>query len=190
MKTEYEVKFLDIDLEKTIENIKSLWGKLEKKKTLMRRVVFETPVNKKWSYIRVRDEWDKITTTYKEENLSKLDINSVKELETTVWSFEEMKAIYKKLGLKDKSYQENYREVWEINQEIELMIDTWPWLKTYIEIEWENEEIVRIYSKKLWFDYKSWVFGSVFQIYKKKLWLWYEYINSLKEITFENPPKA
>lgn len=189
MKTEYEVVFTNIDVEKTIEKIKSLGWELIKENTLMRRVVFETPENKRWSYIRVRDEWDKITTTYKEEKSWNLDITSVRELETTVWSFEQMIAIYKKLWLKQKAYQETYREVWEIDSEIELMIDLWPGLKPYIEIEWENEEIVKKYSKLLWFDYDSWVFWSCFQIYEKELWLYYDYINSLKEITFENPPK-
>jgi hypothetical protein len=39
---------------------------------------------------RVRDEWDKITCTYKEKNLLINDINSIKELETIVKDFEVM----------------------------------------------------------------------------------------------------
>jgi hypothetical protein len=34
--------------------------------------------------------------------------------------------IFRKLGLKEKSFQEMYREIWQINDEIELMIDLWP----------------------------------------------------------------
>ena len=41
----------------------------------MKRVIFEIINNKRWNYLRVRDKWDKITCTYKEENLSKTDIN-------------------------------------------------------------------------------------------------------------------
>jgi hypothetical protein len=62
-------------------------------------------------------------------------------------------------------------------------------LNPYIEIEWENEEIVRKYSKLLWFNYNDWVFGSSFQIYEKELWIDFETINKLKEITFDNIPK-
>lgn len=69
MKTEYEVVFTNIDREKIIDKIKNLGWICAKKNTLMKRVIFETPNNKRWSYLRVRDEWDKITCTYKEENL-------------------------------------------------------------------------------------------------------------------------
>ena len=69
------------------------------------------------------------------------------------------------------------------------MIDLWPWLKPYIEIEWENEEVVKKYSQLLWFNYDDWIFGTSFQIYEKELWLDYDFINWLKEITFDNIPK-
>jgi hypothetical protein len=69
------------------------------------------------------------------------------------------------------------------------MIDLWPWLNPYIEIEWENEELVKKYSNLLWFDYNNWIFWTAFQVYEKELWLDYEFINSLKEITFDNIPQ-
>lgn len=46
----------------------------------MKRIVFNNPAKNK-SYVRVRDEWDRITCTYKEITESEnwdLDINSVK----------------------------------------------------------------------------------------------------------------
>lgn len=189
MKTEYEVVFTNIDREKIIDKIKNLGWICAKKNTLMKRVIFEIPNNKRWSYLRVRDEWDKITCTYKEENLLVSDINSIKELETIVKDFDIMVNIFRKLWLNEKSYQETYREVWRINDEIEIMIDLWPWLNPYIEIEWENEEVVKKYSILLWFDYNNWIFWTSFQIYEKELWLDYEFINSLKEITFDNIPR-
>ncbi len=189
MKTEYEVVFMDINREELIQKIMDLWWICSKKNTLMKRVIFETLNNKRWSYLRVRDEWDKITCTYKQEDLLKTDINSIKELETVVEDFDIMVNIFRKLWLVEKSYQETYREVWEINGEIEFMIDLWPWLKPYIEIEWENEEVVKKYSQLLWFNYDDWIFGTSFQIYEKELWLDYDFINWLKEITFDNIPK-
>jgi predicted adenylyl cyclase CyaB len=189
MKTEFEVVFSEIDRESIINKIKALNWICIKENTLMKRVIFEIPNNKRWSYLRVRDEWDKITCTYKEENLLINDINSIKELETVVKDFDVMVDIFRKLWLNEKSYQETYREVWAINNEIEIMIDLWPWLKPYIEIEWENEEVVKKYSNLLWFDYDNWIFWSSFQVYEKELWLDYDFLNSLKEVTFENIPK-
>ena len=188
MQTEFEVVFSDIDKLNIIEKIKGLWWVCIKENTLMKRVVFDNPTGKEGSYVRVRDEWDKITCTYKETKQWKLDINSVSELETEVWDFEEMVNIFKKLWLKEKSFQEMYREVWQINNEIEFMLDLWPWLKPYIEIEGKNEEIVRKYSKILDFDYKNWIFGWSFQVYEKELYIEFDVVNGLKEITFANPP--
>lgn len=189
MKTEYEVVFTNIEREKFIDKIKSIGWICTKENTLMKRIIFEIPNNKRSSYLRVRDEWDKITCTYKEENLLVNNIDSIKELETVVKDFEVMINIFRKLWLNEKSYQETYREVWSINNEIEIMIDLWPWLNPYIEIEWENEELVRKYSSLLWFDYNVWIFWTSFQVYEKESWLDYEFMNSLKEITFENIPR-
>lgn len=186
MKIEYEIVFSSINLIEIIEKIINLWWIKIKEKTLMKRIVFDSPYYWKWSYLRIRDEWDKITCTYKESKEWRLDITSVSELETEVKDFEVIVWIFRKLWLKEKSYQENYREVWEINNEIELMIDQWPGLKPYIEIEWENEEIVKKYTKLLWFDYTNWVFGSSFDVYEKELWIKFDDINNLKRITFEN----
>jgi len=38
-------------------------------------------------------------------------------------------------GLKSKSFQEMYREVWKIHSAIYFMLDEWPGLKPFIEIE-------------------------------------------------------
>ena len=68
------------------------------------------------------------------------------------------------------------------------MIDEWPGMPPFIEIEWADEESVKKYSALLWFDYQKAIFWTVGQVYKTVAWLEEEYINNLKEITFENPP--
>lgn len=59
--------------------------------------------------IRVRDEWNKITCTYKEIRNWKLDITSVKELETEISNYDAMVGIFRNLWLKQKAFQESYR---------------------------------------------------------------------------------
>ena len=151
----------------------------------MKRVVFETNT---WvgSYLRVRDEWEKITCTYKEEEIWNDSITSIKELETEIKDFNIMVNIFKKLWLEQKSYQETYREIWKINNEIEIMINLWPGLNLYVEKEWKNEYVVRKYSELLWFDYSKWIFGSSFEIYELELGIDFEKINNLEQITFNN----
>jgi len=188
MKTEFEIAFLKIDREKLRENLKSLWAVCIMENILMKRVVFDNPTKNK-SYVRVRDEWDKITCTYKEISDWKLDINSVKELEVQIDDYETMVNIFRNLWLKQKAYQETYRETWSIDNKVYFMLDEWPWLNPFIEIEWESENIVRDYSQKLWFDYDKWLFWAVDEIYLAELLLPREYINNLEIITFDNPPK-
>lgn len=189
MKTEFEIVFREIDRENLLEKLIKIWAKCIKENTLMKRTVFQNPINKKNSYVRVRDEWDKITCTYKEVLPWKLDINSIKEIETEVENYDSMVNIFKKLWLKQKAIQETYREIWSVENKVFFMIDIWPWLKPFIEIEWENEEIVKLYSEKLWFDYKKWLFWAVDQVYYEEFWISHDYINNLEIITFENPPK-
>lgn len=155
METEFEIVFREINKEFLRKKLVELWVKWIKNNYLMRRIVFENPLNKAKCYVRVRDEWNKITCTYKEISDWKLDINSIKEIEVEVNNYENIINIFKKLWLKQKAFQESYRETWSIKDEVYFMIDEWPWLKPFLEIEWNSEETVKKYTKFLWFDYKK-----------------------------------
>ena len=62
MKNEIEAQFLDINKDVVRSKLKEIGAKLEKPEVLMRRVVFYTGEH---SFVRVRDESDKIVMTYK-----------------------------------------------------------------------------------------------------------------------------
>ena len=91
------------------------------------------------------------------------------------------------MWLKEKAYQESYREIWTINDEIEFMIDEWPWLSPFVEIEWKNEDLVKKYSNLLQFNYEEWIFWAVDEIYFKELWIERNITNNTRVITFKNP---
>ena len=95
-----------------------------------------------------------------------------------------MISILEKMWYKFKSYQETKREIWEINS-VEFMIDTWPWLNTFLEIEAWGEEKIKKYSQLLWFDYKDAVFWAVDEIAKIELWVTSEFINNVPKISFD-----
>lgn len=189
MHTEFEITFTDIDPEIMRKKISSLGGTCTKLRTLMRRVVFSHPSSTD-SYLRVRDEWDRITTTFKYFTPGSLTIESVKEIECVVSDFDSMRDIYSAMWLREKAYQETYREVWRIWDEIEFMIDEWPGLRPFIEIEGETEAVVRQYTKLLGFQYEDWLFGAVDQIYFRELSIPCDVLNEeTPVITFDNPPK-
>lgn len=134
MQTEYEISFLDTSHDVMRERIQSLGGVCTQSRTLMRRVAFRNPVDPVESFVRVRDEGGKITCTYKKIPNGNISIDSVRELECEVSDFEAMKGILLAVGVPLKAYQETYRETWKIG-DVECMLDEWPGLKPFIEVE-------------------------------------------------------
>jgi len=157
MKIEFEITFMSIDKDNIKEKLKKIWWICVKKEVLIKRIAYDMWKN---AYARIRDEWDKITCTYKEIQTWNLDINSVRELETEIWDFDIMKQILEKMWIKQKAYQETLREVWNINNEVECMIDTWLGLNPFIEIEWKNENIVKKICKIIKFKLQWMIFWN------------------------------
>ena len=161
MKNEIEAQFLDIDKDVIRQKLEKLGAGLEKPETLMRRTVFYTG---KHSFARVRDEGDKIVMTYK--NVSDdHSIMGTKELNIEVNDYGDAVSFLESCGVKIKSRQETKREVWRLDG-VEICIDTWPWLPTFIEIEGKNEAEVWAAAEKLGFNKKQAKFGSVDTAYQ------------------------
>lgn len=159
MKTEIEAKFTKIAIGDLREQLKSLGAHCNQPMRLMKRVVIETDdLREKDAFVRVRDQGDKITITYKQ--FGELSLTGAKEIEITVNSFDDAVALLDAAGLPHRSYQESKRESWTYkNTQIE--IDEWPWLEPYIEIEGETSESVKSVAGELGFEWNDAVFGDV-----------------------------
>ena len=90
-----------------------------------------------------------------------------KEILIAVNSFDGAVALLESIGCEKKSYQESKRELWKLDN-VEIAIDTWPFLETYVEIEGSSEEIVKDIAAKLDLDYREAIFDTVNVIYKRK----------------------
>ncbi|HSQ97639.1 MAG TPA: CYTH domain-containing protein [Rickettsiales bacterium] len=164
MEKELEAKYFIEDEDLMREQLKGAGLECVKPKVLMRRKTFDTGIKGKW--IRIRDEGNKTTMTFK--NITGATINDVSEEETTVGSFDKACNIINQTDYKEKSFQENYREVWQ-NNEVEVVIDTWPYLKSYIEIEAKSVDIIKKYSETFKFNFsKDAFFGSVDVLYENQ----------------------
>lgn len=182
MNKELEAKYFIEDKSSIREQIKNLGLELIKPEFLMKRKVFDK--GEKSEYIRVRDEGDKITMTFK--CISGTTIDCVEEAEITVSSFEEASTIINQTNFKEKSYQENLREIWR-NEEVEIVIDEWPYLQPYIEIEAKSKEIVEKYSKLLGFDIsKDAFFGAVGVLYEKQYGIPVEELIKIPKMVFND----
>ena len=145
MHTEFEARVLDINKELVMKKLEELGAKKVAEFDYKRRVYnFNPPTDHKW--IRLRTDGNKTTLTIKKiENLS---IDGTKEMEIEVSNFEETNKMLEELGYKAHTYQENKRIRYILN-DVELDIDTWPYIPTYLEIEGKNEEAVRNMIKLL-----------------------------------------
>ncbi|MDB5165026.1 MAG: uncharacterized protein JWL89_652 [Candidatus Saccharibacteria bacterium] len=164
MQEEIEAKFLDVNHDEIREKLKEAGAILEKPMRTMRRTVFDYPdqrIEKSHSRLRVRDEGDKVTVTFKSAG----DKQYQHETETTVGSYETMVDLFESIGLKAYSTQESKRETWLLD-DCEVVLDVWPWLKMYIEVEGPSEMSIRACASKLGFDWAAAKYGSIETAYR------------------------
>ncbi len=164
MKTEYEAKFLGVVIDDIRHQLEAAGAVLQKPMRLMQRVTIDTDFMKeKDAFLRVRNEGDKVTMTYKQ--FDALSVDGAKEHEVVVSDFDETVAILRAAGLSHGSFQESKRETWT-HGDVEIMIDEWPWLQPYIEIESTGEAEVRAFSEQLGLSWDDAVFGDVMTAYR------------------------
>lgn len=166
MNNEIEAQFLDINKDEIRERLAKIGAKCVKPEVLMRRVVFDTGPH---SFARVRDEGaGKIVMTYKNVSDDK-SIMGTKEVNLVIDNYENGVMFMRGCGLEEKAEQESLRETWTYDGglgEVEICIDTWPWIPTFIEIEGPSEEAVWKTAEALGLDKATVKFGSVDTTYE------------------------
>ena len=136
MNTEYEIRVIDIDKEYIIKRLEELGAK-KIGEFNQKRYVYDMKPKKDSQWIRLRTDGYKTTLTYK--NVINNTIDGTKELEIEVSDFNNTNKLLEIMGYINKGYQENNRIKYELNN-IEIDIDTWPMIPTYLEIEGKNEQ--------------------------------------------------
>ncbi|MDP3800167.1 MAG: class IV adenylate cyclase [bacterium] len=188
MQTEIEAKFLDINPASIREKLKNIGAKLIYPERLMTRKVFDFSdhkLEKDGAWIRVRNEGDKITLSYK--RLIDRSLHGTKEITVIVDSFDQTCNFLLALGFVQDSFQETKREKWEL-EDCEITIDTWPWIPTFIELEAPTEEKIKNLAGKLSLDWEQAMHGSVETAYQKYFDVTEKEIDGWEKITFEPVP--
>ena len=191
MQPEIEAKFLNVNHDTVRQKLAQLGAKREKPMRLMRRTMFDYPDNRieqiAKGRLRVRDEGDKITITYKRPRSDRYS----DEIETTVDSYDTMVKLLQAIGLVVVSVQESKRETWHYRN-VEIELDAWPWAKPYVEIEGKAEADIKACAAELGFDWEAAVFGAAESAYRVE----YpgikdnETIDAMTEIRFNAPLPA
>ncbi|MBQ8131120.1 MAG: CYTH domain-containing protein [Bacilli bacterium] len=148
MHTEYEVRVLEINVEDVKKKLEGIGAEFQWD-SLQKRYVYDfiPRVDGKW--IRLRTNGIKTTLTIK--NLVSSEIDGTQELEIEVDNFERANLILKELGYDPKGYQEN-RRIQYVWNGVEIDIDSWPLIPTYLEVEGPSEGAVYNTIKALGFE--------------------------------------
>ena len=145
MHTEYEVRILEIDVDSIKKKLDEVGATFEWDRVQKRYVYdFIPKVDSKW--IRLRTNGIKTTLTIKDLVTSKID--GTRELEIEVDDFLNTNKILEELGYTPRNYQENRRIQYKLDG-VEIDIDSWPMIPTYLEIEGSSEEEVYKIVEKL-----------------------------------------
>lgn len=166
MNQEVEAKFLNVDHEDIRRRLEALGAKLVHIKRQMRRVMLDFPdqrfrKNDQHERFRIRDEGDKVTVTYKK---SVEGSNYPIEHEFEADSFDETRQVFRSLGFVEYSYQETRREVWSFKNAL-IMLDEWPWIKPFMEIEGDDESTIKVVAKDLGLSWADAMFGPADTVY-------------------------
>lgn len=162
MKTEVEARLLDVDEIEFQEKLKELNAVFVGDWIQVRNCYDFNPLREN-SWIRLRKEGSKTTLTIKEIGSDKID--GTKESEIEVSDFDMTNEILNKLGYFARSIQENRRRRY-ILDEVEIDIDSWPKIPTYVEFEAKNESDIKNVCIKLGIDFENLVTFGVTEIYK------------------------
>ena len=193
MKTELEVKFANVNIEAIRQALQVAGAVCEQPMRLMKRALVEEPHHQaEHAFLRIRDEGDKTTLTFKRRaDPDAASIDSVKELEVEVSDFDKTVEIFSEAGWKYKTFQESKRETWKLD-DTEVVIDEWPWLNPYIEIEGESEAGIKKVAEKLGLSWDNVLFGHIDALYEMQ----YEFqegirgVIDLPEVRFNAPLPA
>lgn len=177
MKTEYEIRVLEISKEEIIKKIEEIGG-IKQGEYNQKRYVYDLNPVQKGKWIRLRTNGKATTLTYKDVISNTID--GTKEVEIVVDDFERTNEFLEKIGFSSRSYQENNRIQYMLN-EVEIDIDSWPMIPTYLEIEGKSEEDVLKMQELLKIDKSKITTLNCDDIYKQ---IYNIDISKIKELKF------
>jgi adenylate cyclase class 2 len=162
MSKEFEAKFLDINVSEMKKKLKLLGAKpVHPRKKYVRSVYHRCAGS---GFARVRREDKGVTMTVKTYD----DPKFPHEFEVSInEDFDTAVKFMNALGIKQKAFQESYREKWKHPLVNEVTFDNIPGIPTYMEVEAETEEKMNQMIDMLKLDKSKMRFGSFDRTYEE-----------------------
>lgn len=160
MQKEIEATFENVDHEKLRRILIEQRAILKQPECMMRRTIFDYQdrrLDKQAAWIRVRQEATRNTMCYKQRQNE--TIQGMREIEFEISDYDSACDFLTAIGLITKAKQETKREIWELD-DCEIMLDTWPWIPAFAEVEGVSEDAVKKVAAKLGFNWSAAIFDS------------------------------
>lgn len=189
MEQEIEAKFLNVDHDEIRTKLKELGAVCKVPMRLVRRTVLDYPdrrLQKEGAWIRLREELDGSIELMLKKVASN-ELGQTFEQPVKVTDYEAAQKFLAAIGMDIKAEEESKRELWHLG-DVEIMLDEWPWVNPYIEIEAPTENQVKELATTLGFTWDQACFGSVIPVYTDKYGIGEEaFKNAEMSIKFEAP---
>jgi adenylate cyclase, class 2 len=183
MIAEHELRILEVDPTAIGQKIIEAGGSKVKDRLLQKRYTYDViPADRK-KWVRLRTNGVKTTLAIKHATGS--GVSDIKEIEIEVNDFETAANLMNEMGVRAYAYQENYRTQYEFNG-AEIMVDEWPLIPPYFEIEAPSPEVVHDTIKKLGFSPEHATGLDVSSIYEQ---IYKIDIDKMPELKFDSKPK-
>lgn len=188
METEIEAKWLNVDVTALRQTLEKAGAVCRQQERLMVRSIFDYPdkrLEKVGGWVRVRDEGNKVTLSYKQ--LNDRTLHGTEEVSVVVDNFEATCSFLRAIGLEQVSVQETKRESWKLG-DADVEIDTWPWIPSFVEIEAKTEAELLQAATILGLDMGHALHGSVETAYQAVYDVTDHDVDSWPEIRFGGVP--
>lgn len=160
MQIEHELKFLVPGPAVVLEQLTLQGGTLTSPRQLLRRCVFFIPGSPYEDFVRLRDEGEHVTLTYK-----RVTAEGVLEEEECVESFEVTRNLLQYMRLTFSSYQENFRTTYTLGNAM-ITLDEWPGIPPFLEIEAPDHATLLQTAASLELDPQQGMVGAVSVVYQ------------------------
>ena len=168
---EIEVKILDIDEEKIINQLVTLGAKKIFEGEI-HALAFDFPdkrLDNEDSFVRVRTVGDKVELCFKGEKKDS-QFKSREEIEVSVSGFKDTIQILEKIGLKKYHEGKKHRQSYKF-EDARFEIDSWENIPPFLEIEAKTEEKVKEFVERLGYTMdqtSNWGYLTIEEHYKNK----------------------
>ncbi|MES2931167.1 MAG: CYTH domain-containing protein [Patescibacteria group bacterium] len=163
---EYEVKLTGLD-KASVREVLARTGTLENAEHVQHNLAYHLPPGREieGGWLRIRNENGCIAMSLK--IIASDRIEDQFEYRLVASSMEEARGFLELMGATQKAEQEKKREIWRVD-DCEVVIDEWPFLEAYLEVEGPSEASVKAVTEKLGFDYASARVCSASRLYTEK----------------------